>query len=70
MVVSRRRNLAHYRKKKDDRITKLAEFPLDTPVVWVHSPGTVLMVVGHDTELGRVKTSNGSSYVPSELEKK
>ncbi len=70
MVVSRRRNLNHYKKKKSDRVDKLKEFPLDTPVVWVHNPSTVLMVVGHDTQLGRVKTSNGRSYVPGELEKK
>jgi len=69
MVVSRRRNLAHYKKKKEDRIDRLAEFPLGTSVAWIHNSSIVLTVVGHDTELGRIKTSDGRSYVPGELEK-
>lgn len=70
MVVSRRRNLSLYKKRREDRIHKLSQFPLSTPVVWTHNPSVILTVVGHDTETGRIKTSNGCSYVPDELEKR
>jgi hypothetical protein len=52
-----------------DRISALSKFDLNTSVVWIFDSSAVLTVIGHDMKEGRVKTSNGRSYVPDELEK-
>jgi hypothetical protein len=50
------------------RIEGLKKFPIKSQVTWKFDD-EILTVVGYDEKLGRVKTNNGMSYDPGELEK-
>jgi hypothetical protein len=56
-----------HREARRVRLSLLSNFPPTSPVKWKYSDD-ILTVVGHDEDLGRVKTSNGMSYNPDELE--